>query len=255
MKKLCLIIFAVAILIASTCFSVRAFSGDVLMAANGSAPTIDGSIGAAEWADSATYNITYQYAPYIATAYIKQDGSNLYIAVDQADDTPYDQDAIKLSFDVEHNDGSSLQTDDIGFEIYRLSGTIYEYDSAFGNWYLHWPQTGWSVAATSTTSKFQAEFSISYSKIGVTAGVPKTLGILFEFSDEYPTNTGTNSVWFSWPWGSGSSFNTPSDWAEIVVANPTFVVPEFWLGPVLGLTGCFAAFGTYYVSKRRRIYP
>jgi len=33
-----------------------------------------------------------------------------------------------------------------------------------------------------------------------------------------------------------------------------FVIPEYWLGTILGLTGFFAAFGTYYMSKRRRIY-
>jgi len=33
-----------------------------------------------------------------------------------------------------------------------------------------------------------------------------------------------------------------------------FVIPEYWLGTILGLTGFFAAFGTYYISKRRRIY-
>jgi hypothetical protein len=254
LKKLHLIVYAVTILIASTCVSVRAFSGDVLMAANGSAPTLDGSIESAEWADAAKYNITYQWAPYVATAYIKQDGSNLYIAVDQADNTPYAEDGIKLNFDVNHDGMATLQTDDIAFEIYRLSGTMYEYDSAFGNWYSNAPSPGWNAAYTSTGTHFQAEFSISYSRIGVTAGVPKTLGILFEFSDEYPTDGGTNSVWYSWPWGSGSSYNTPSDWAEIIVGDPNFVIPEFWLGPILGLIGCFAAFGTYYVSRRRRAF-
>ncbi|MBS7631197.1 fibronectin type III domain-containing protein [Candidatus Bathyarchaeota archaeon] len=33
-----------------------------------------------------------------------------------------------------------------------------------------------------------------------------------------------------------------------------FVIPEYWLGTVLGLTGCFAALGAYYMSKRGRIY-
>jgi hypothetical protein len=36
---------------------------------------------------------------------------------------------------------------------------------------------------------------------------------------------------------------------------PVLVVPEFWLGTVLGLAGCFAALGTFYImrthSKRR----
>jgi hypothetical protein len=30
------------------------------------------------------------------------------------------------------------------------------------------------------------------------------------------------------------------------------VVPEYWLGPVLGLTGCFAAFGAFRLVKRKQ---
>jgi len=30
------------------------------------------------------------------------------------------------------------------------------------------------------------------------------------------------------------------------------VVPEYWLGPVLGLAGCFAAFGTFRLVKRKQ---
>lgn len=31
------------------------------------------------------------------------------------------------------------------------------------------------------------------------------------------------------------------------------VVPEYWMGTVLGLTGCFAAFGLLFATKRRRL--
>jgi len=30
-----------------------------------------------------------------------------------------------------------------------------------------------------------------------------------------------------------------------------FVIPEYWLGTILGLVGCFAAFGVFRVSKRK----
>jgi hypothetical protein len=30
-----------------------------------------------------------------------------------------------------------------------------------------------------------------------------------------------------------------------------FHTPELWLGPILGLAGCFAALGVFYVSKRK----
>ena len=31
-----------------------------------------------------------------------------------------------------------------------------------------------------------------------------------------------------------------------------FVIPEYWLGTILGLIGCFAAFGVFRVSKYQR---
>ena len=32
-----------------------------------------------------------------------------------------------------------------------------------------------------------------------------------------------------------------------------FVIPEFWLGTILGLVACFAAFGVFYASKRKHL--
>jgi len=31
------------------------------------------------------------------------------------------------------------------------------------------------------------------------------------------------------------------------------VVPEFWMGPALGITGCIAAFGLYRYTKTRKL--
>lgn len=38
---------------------------------------------------------------------------------------------------------------------------------------------------------------------------------------------------------------------DIEVTAGFFVIPEFWLGTILGLAGCFAAFGVFHVSKRK----
>lgn len=32
-----------------------------------------------------------------------------------------------------------------------------------------------------------------------------------------------------------------------------FHTPEFWLGPFLGLAGCFSALGAFYLSKRKHL--
>lgn len=38
---------------------------------------------------------------------------------------------------------------------------------------------------------------------------------------------------------------------DIDVTAGFFVIPEFWLGTILGLAGCFAAFGVFRLSKRQ----
>jgi len=39
---------------------------------------------------------------------------------------------------------------------------------------------------------------------------------------------------------------------QVTITVVKFVVPEFWMGPVLGLTGCFAAFGVHRLVRRRK---
>lgn len=38
-----------------------------------------------------------------------------------------------------------------------------------------------------------------------------------------------------------------------VVTGGFLVIPEYWLGTILGLVGCFAAFGVFRISKRKRL--
>jgi len=38
---------------------------------------------------------------------------------------------------------------------------------------------------------------------------------------------------------------------DVVVTAGFLVIPEYWLGTILGLGGCFAAFGGFYMSKRK----
>lgn len=40
---------------------------------------------------------------------------------------------------------------------------------------------------------------------------------------------------------------------DIQVTGGFLVIPEYWLGTILGLVGCFAAFGVFRVSKRKRL--
>lgn len=42
------------------------------------------------------------------------------------------------------------------------------------------------------------------------------------------------------------------DESYIQVKSGVFVVPEYWLGTILGLVGCFVALGVFRVAKRKR---
>jgi hypothetical protein len=49
------------------------------------------------------------------------------------------------------------------------------------------------------------------------------------------------------------------DLADLFIISKHFgeprvlVVPEYWIGTVLGLTGCFAALGLFFATKRRHL--
>jgi len=40
---------------------------------------------------------------------------------------------------------------------------------------------------------------------------------------------------------------------DIVNTAGLLIIPEYWLGTILGLAGCFAAFGAFHTTKRKRI--
>jgi len=42
------------------------------------------------------------------------------------------------------------------------------------------------------------------------------------------------------------------DESYIQIRSGLLVIPEYWLGAILGLAGCFAALGVFRVTKRKR---
>lgn len=190
--KFCLVL-ATALLIVGLCFKVQAHSGDEVVALYGKTPTIDGTISAGEWNDART--VTWlDINNYTCRAYVKQDGRNLYVAFDIPDPScsplAHCNDNTQVMLDVDHDGGEELQTDDLLLGVYRCPGTykwwngdewvITERSITFGI------GSGWTGATSNQTQEglgFQTEYSISYSAIGVTAGVAKTLGVGFTSVD------------------------------------------------------------------------
>lgn len=97
---------------------VTGHGGVSLSAWTGVPPTIDGSIGVAEWApaDTKTFSMLLDGTPTDGTLYVMNDATNLYLAVMIEDDTcTGNGDQCTFSFDNDHDGiGPELEDDYIG---------------------------------------------------------------------------------------------------------------------------------------------
>lgn len=241
---------ATALLIVGLCSNVQAHSGDVVAALYGTAPTVDGTISPGEWDDAST--VTFSVKDGDCTVYVKQDGSSLYVAFDIPDTTPATPlsiDKCAILLDVDHNDGYPAQTDDLQFFASR-DGGLRELHGTGGGWTGVYPEVGWTASASSMADGFQTEYSIPYDKIGVTAGVDKTLGIAFEV---YDLANGYSDYW--WPpvddpslYPSGIT-SYPSVWADLTSPAPFFTIPEV-PSTLVTIALMLTAITAYYTKKR-----
>ena len=173
----------------------------------GSTPNIDGVMTSDEWNDASIVSDLGVYA--------KQDGRSLYVAFNVSDSTAEMQDTVAIFVDLENNGGASPQPDDFLFGILR-SGQLIERQGSNDSGP---PSGGWSGSAFSTGNLWQAEFNITYAKIGITPGEAKTLGMALEkwnFVVGYP---------FFWPPMTPAESNSPSNWGNMV-SEQTWL-PEF----------------------------
>jgi len=216
-QVLVIAVLIAGLLLISITTPVRAHSGDEVVAVFGTTPNVNGIIAAGEWADASTETFTVTDGG-TCTIYVKQDGSHLYVAFDIPDTTyyvlePLESDEGWVCLDVNHNGGGDI--DDLWFEVLR-DGTTVEYYWFF----ISRTPDGWTAACSETADGWQTEFSILYSKIGVTAGVEKTLGVMFETIDAYEYGTS----YYSWP--PDSYDDDPETWADLTSPSPWFWIPE-----------------------------
>jgi hypothetical protein len=271
-----------ALLIFALRFNVKAHSSDEVVAVYGKTPTIDGVISPGEYSDANT--VTYQGTSgsieelYLVTVYVKQDGKNLYIAFDIPDTTwmwtqmqgedeyelvVYEPDFSWVLLDLEHDGGTVPQTDDLALLVSRWGGQMEGHGnpSSIDWWESHiWvTPNGWTAASFNNQyCGFQTEYSIPYSKIGITAGVAKTLGVAFMNED-----SNFEMTWFSaWPpseWGE-SDYEVrakPDVWGDLTSGAPYFWIPE--PPPLVAIALMLAAVTAYlYVRNRKhnfRFFP
>jgi hypothetical protein len=203
LAMLCLVFCLSLIVVAAECHE----PGYEIDAVYGTTPSIDGQISGAEWKDATEESYTK------TKVYVKQNGVSLYIAFNVSDNTvSSSKDGVGFFIDVDHNGGTSRKSDDIFFGIYRNNTRIEFHDED-----PPVSPSDWSASAYSTSSYWQAEFRISYTKIGLTAGVTKTLGIMFTTQD--------NPDWYFWPPMSELEAYIPDNWGDLVSSEHW--IPEF----------------------------
>jgi hypothetical protein len=191
----------------------------------GGTPTLDGTISAGEWIDAS--NITFTGPSGLCTVYVKQNGSHLHIAFNIPDNAVNSLDLAEIAICKNNDHASGPIADDFLLGKFRpILGEPSQNSEAKGQGGSWVPQTisGWSCLATHSISSWEVEFSIAYSKIGITAGVGKTLGIEFFV---------WNQTIDLYSWHSLGSNDNPSLWGDITSTDvlwvPWFTTPSIAL--------------------------
>ncbi|HJX37618.1 MAG TPA: hypothetical protein VJ714_03360 [Anaerolineae bacterium] len=169
----------------------------------GSAPTIDGVIAPGEYGSPSQI----QFVGYEGTVlvYVRHDASNLYVAFDLPDTTPYGGSgpAVQVFLDTNHDQDTTPRSDDYRLTIDKGGGQ----DEGVGNG-VGWDpgsQIDWSGGRSVNATGWQAEFSIGFAKLGITPGTPKTFGFAV-------ANVWTLSGDYYWP--TGGDWDEPDTWGE-----------------------------------------
>lgn len=206
-----------------------------VVATYGPTPTIDGTVGSGEWGSAA---LSFAYTQ----VFTKQDGNNLYVAFKATDDSNPNihftgEDYSMLLFDVDYDRKSSLQPDDLWLMVER-NGTLLEARVTAGQWTSMPMVSGWDARAVSGSQMWQCEFNISYSKIGVTAGGAKTIGVVFASTHGVKDMSG---YVYNWPpYGDETGWiwmrNNPSAWGILdssgfdwVPESPSFLALSLFM--------------------------
>lgn len=206
-------------------FKVVPVHAALIEAVYGTTPTIDGTVSVPEWADATTTTFTGPSG--LCAVFVKHDVSNLYIGVNIEDNTEDSSDYLEVFLDTNHDEAPLPQTDDYYLFIDRPvfgSSVTYEYQGSGFNWVYIGSAIGWTSAATHTPNYWQVELSISYTKLGITPGVAKQMGIEFIVLD-----APVGSFYY---WTAGATFSSPISWGDIASTSDSWV-PWFTSLPIV----------------------
>ncbi len=185
-------------------------------------PALDGTIDPAEWANAVKADITYPGMPNPVTLYMMNDGTHLYVAVDDKNNNSlgdYDQLGIYFDTNRDREWPESSPSDEGNFWIeYLATGS----ESEFRGWYGHWPNdlhtdpavpadgVQEAISAASGNVQFEIAIDLQNSKL---SGAP---GSLFGYR-MYALDA--QSGLFTGYWPTESIFNAPFTYGDVLLAS------------------------------------
>jgi len=182
------------------------------------APTIDGTVGAAEWENASHAPIAIGWT-FIGDIWIMNDAENLYLAVKIADSSLTTMDRVYIAFD-NNNDGTRSVGDDIlglmgDSEFMDLfhSSTGTKFDTADGGTYDGEGRASGSGGFNYFELKHPLDSPDNAHDFSLSTG--NTVGFTVEYWEE------ASGYWGDWP-----SLN-PKSWAHMSVASAPAPAPDF----------------------------
>jgi len=188
------------------CIDAVAHSRADLVMTYGGAPEVDGMIEVGEYADG--NSITFPTAGGDCVVYYKHDGVNLYVAFDVPNVDPAS--GVQLLIDSDFDQASLPQPDDYRFNIAldppSDPADFGENRGTGAAWSALTSPVDWFGAYQVYSGFWQAEYAISFVKLGLTAGSATLIGMAF-------CNTWTTTWDHYWPVGASGS--VPATWATV----------------------------------------
>jgi uncharacterized repeat protein (TIGR01451 family) len=178
-------------------------------------PAVDGQIAPGEYAHAG--KVTFDGYAGDVEVFLRHDGSNLYIAFDSPDTTPYPYNsgggagpAFQVFLDTNNDKAAAPQTDDYRLSVTKGGTTMWSQGdgSSWGGGSIF----PWNVAVYTATWGWQAEFSIPFASLGISSPSTATLGLAL-------AEVWTPSWPHDWYWPAGGNWLNPSSWGYLVSSS------------------------------------
>ncbi len=185
-------------------------------------PTLDGTIDASEWANAQVVDIALPGMPNPVKMYAMNDGSHLYLAVDDKNNTATeDYDQLGIYFDTNHDyewpETSPSNEGNFWLEYFSAGNA-----TEFRGWYGHWPLNlgtddpipadGVQLAVSAESGNVQYEAVIDLQTSKLTVGPGSVFGYRIYAYD-------AASGQFTGRWPAESIFSAPFTYGEMLLAQ------------------------------------